>query len=101
MMRYPTRILILMLAIACCTLSCDRIKQKTKSAINKSGETVGKGASEFIGGVSEGIGETFECKLELSGMLTSQGVQIGKFQVAGTQDSTKNLLVVYFVFNKD
>lgn len=40
------------------TLSCNRIKKKTKETVNKGGETVGKTASGFFEGVPEGVEQT-------------------------------------------
>jgi hypothetical protein len=48
------KILVLLLLVFT-LVSCNQIKSKTKETINESGEIVGKSASEFIEGVSEGI----------------------------------------------
>lgn len=80
--------------------SCNRAKEKAKEAINKTGETVGKGVSEFADGVKEGVTKTFDCKVLLSNDLTSKGVSAGKFSIES--DSTNdNKLVVYLIFDKD
>ena len=46
--------------------SCDWVKDKTKKTINKSGEVVGKTATEFVGGVAEGIDKSLQCEIILS-----------------------------------
>ena len=54
------RISIILALLALFTLSCDRLKQKTKETINKGGETVGKTATEFLEGVTEGVEKTLD-----------------------------------------
>ncbi|MES2767215.1 MAG: hypothetical protein V4642_15170 [Bacteroidota bacterium] len=80
--------------------SCDEVKQKTKSAINKTGETVAKGTSEFVNGVSKGIDETYESKVEISQDLKSKGLDIGKFKITDRSDSAQTLSA-YLITNKD
>lgn len=93
-------LLILFLSI-CFFISCDRIKQKSKDAIHKTGETVGKGTSEFLDGVSKGVDQTFNCTIELSKLLGGKGLQFGKFKIENGKDETDNLLSVYLIFNND
>jgi hypothetical protein len=82
--------------------ACHTVEDKTKKVINKSGEVIGRGASEFAKGISEGVDKTMECKLTMSDALIRQGLQTGSFSVE--TDSTglhRNKLVVYFIFEKD
>jgi hypothetical protein len=81
--------------------SCDHIKQKTRDTIHKSGETVGKSSSEFVNGISQGVDQTFECKLDISEALKSRGLKTGKFKIADGTEAKDNLLSVYLVFDKD
>ncbi len=80
--------------------ACDKVKEKTKSAINKTGETVAKGTSEFVNGVSKGIDETYESKVELSEDLKNKGLDIGKFKITDHSDSAQTLSA-YLITNKD
>ena len=90
----------LLLSITVFSFSCNHAKEKAKEAINKTGETVGKGVSEFADGVKEGVTKTFDCKVLLSNELNSKGVSAGKFSIES--DSTNdNKLVVYLIFDKD
>ncbi len=57
------KIFITVSLIASISASCNSVKEKTKEIINRSGETVGKTASEFIEGASEGIDKTLKCKV--------------------------------------
>ncbi|MEM6830921.1 MAG: hypothetical protein AAF551_10440, partial [Bacteroidota bacterium] len=83
-------------------ISCDSIKKKTKETINKSGEAVGKTASEFIEGVSEGIEETLKCEVSLSQALQDQGLKTGKFTVDNdTTGGKENQLTLYLIFEND
>ena len=64
------------------TTSCDWVKSKTKETINKGGETVGKSATEFVVGVSDGVKETLRCDVALSQELTNNGIAMTKHDVA-------------------
>ncbi len=96
------RTFILIFLLSLITLSCNSVKEKTKEIINKSGETVGKAASEFIEGASEGIDQTLKCEITLSEELKKQGLSTGKYSI--TNDSTggkDNQLTLYLIFEKD
>jgi hypothetical protein len=91
--------LILMSLMIC---ACDGLKQKTKESINKGGEVVGKTATEFIEGVTEGVDKTLQCELSLSEDLLEKGLQTGKFSIESDSLGGKNnLLTLYLIFNKD
>ena len=90
------------ITIALFATACNKVKENAKSAINKSGETVGKGATEFFEGVTEGVDRTLDCEIVLSPGLTQKGLGTGKFYI--TNDSTggtNNLLKLYLIFDKD
>lgn len=72
-------------------MDCNR----AKDAVNKTGQVLGKGASEFVNGVGQGIDKTFECKIDLSDSLKLKGLKTGKFAVSDS------ILTVYFAFDKD
>ncbi|MES2704589.1 MAG: hypothetical protein V4649_18255 [Bacteroidota bacterium] len=82
--------------------SCDGIKNKAKQAINKTGEAVGTGSSEFVKGVSKGVEQTLESEITLSDDLKQQGISFGRFTIGkapGTE--SKNMLTVYLIFAHD
>ena len=89
------------LALAVVLVSCNRAKQTAKDTINKSGEVVGKGSSEFLSGVKEGIDKTFQCELKLSENLSKKGLKTGKFSIGNANAAENNLLTVYLIFDKD
>jgi hypothetical protein len=90
---------ILLLALA---VSCDRVKEKAKETINKGGETVGKTATEFIEGVSEGIDKTLQCDISLSQALQDKGLKTGKFSIENAPNGGRNnLLILYLIFDKE
>lgn len=90
---------IVLIGLVC---SCSRANSTAKEAINKSGEIVGKGASEFIEGINEGVDKTFECELMLSPKLVEEGIQTGKFSINNdSMGGYNNVLSVYLIFNKD
>lgn len=92
--------IVFLLAISLLSFSCNRAKKTAREAINKTGETVGQGVSEFADGVKEGVTKTFGCELKLSKQLTDQGLSTGKFSIE-YDSSTECKVVVYFIFDKD
>lgn len=94
--------LIFSLALIGLICSCSRVKRTTKDVINQSGEVVGKGASEFIEGITEGVDRTLECEIVLSENLIEKGIESGKFTVGNDSiGGHNNVLTIYFIFNKD
>ncbi len=82
--------------------SCDRVKEKTKETLNKSGETIGEGATEFFEGVSEGVDRTLQCEINLSKNLLNQGLSTGKFSIEDSKTrGENNVLVLYLIFEDD
>lgn len=82
--------------------ACDKVQEKTKQTINKGGEAVGKTATEFFEGVSEGVDLTLQCEITLSQELKDAGLETGKFQIKDdSAGGEHNLLVLYIIFNKD
>jgi len=101
-MTIMKQIIKLLTLLALLTISCDRVKKKTKEAINKGGETVGKTATEFFEGVSEGVDKTLQCELTLSKDLIKKGLKTGKFSIENDSEGGKNnLLTLYLIFEKD
>ncbi|CAM3869309.1 MULTISPECIES: hypothetical protein [Flavobacterium] len=83
-------------------MSCNKVKETTKETINKTGETVGKSATEFFDGVSDGVEKTLECEITLSSQLIEKGLKTGKYEVKSNLNNGKdNVLVLYLIFDKD
>lgn len=92
----------LILPISLLLFSCEGTRQDAKAIINKSGEAVGKTASEFAEGVSEGIEKTLERDLTISTDLQKKGVATGKVVIADDNNgNSNNVLSIYVIFNKD
>ena len=93
---------IILISLSICTISCDRVKKKTKETINKGGETVGEAATEFIEGVSEGIDNTLKCELSISEDLSNKGITKGVFSVGDdfNTNGISNVLSIYLIFDK-
>lgn len=85
----------------CFSIACNRVKEKTKETIHKSGETVGKASSEFFGGVGEGIEKTLDIKIEVAENLRNKGLSLGKNYVRDSGENKANLLTLYIIFEKD
>ena len=80
--------------------SCDRVKETAKISINKTGEKVGKGTSEFITGVSSGVDKTFQSQVELSQKLAEKGLHFGKYKLEA-KDGKRNTLAIYLIFDEN
>lgn len=90
------------LAIALLICSCQNMDKKTKDTINKTGEVVGKSATEFIQGVTEGVDKTLKCDISLSQELKDKGLEMGKYEITSDSSGGKNnVLVLYIIFSKD
>lgn len=81
--------------------SCHNAKEKTKAVINKTGETVGEGASEFVKGVAKGVQQTLDCSVVLDKSLLDKGVSFGKFKIGDDGDARNSKLTIYLVFDKN
>jgi hypothetical protein len=81
--------------------SCNRAKEKAKETANYAGTVIGRGSSEFVEGVAEGVSHSFECSLELSKMLQSKGLKAGKFKITTDSSGQENVVSVYLIFDKD
>ncbi len=93
---------VLLTAMTIALGACSRVKEKTKSTINKGGETIGKSATEFIEGVSEGVDKTLECTISLSKELQNVGLQTGTFTLhSDAATGNKNKLTLYLIFKND
>ena len=81
--------------------SCNRIKKKAKDTINKSGEKVGEGATEFFEGMGKGIDKALSLKIILSESLKSKGISAGKNYISSVGEGSNNQLTIYFIFEND
>jgi hypothetical protein len=81
--------------------ACEKVKEKTKSTINEGGEVVGKTATEFIEGVSEGVDKTLQCEIVLSKELVNKGLKTGQFSINNEEGGNNNILVLYIIFDRD
>jgi hypothetical protein len=93
--------LILVVASLSLTAACSETKEKAKETINASGELVGKTVGEFSKGVSTGVDETFEIKINAAPELTQEGVSLGKIELKSIDGGHDNLVNTYLIFSKD
>lgn len=97
-MKKITAIFVFAVALA----SCDAVNEKTKKTINEGGEVVGKTATEFIEGISEGVDKTLQCQISLTQTLIDNGLETGTFSIESDSTGGKNnMLVLYIIFNQD
>ena len=93
--------IISILTVLLLLVSCGKVKEKAKETINKGGEAVGKTATEFFEGVSEGVDKTLQCELSLSQSLIDKGLKTGKFAIENAEGGRNNQLTIYLIFEKD
>ncbi|OAQ38087.1 hypothetical protein A5893_14885 [Pedobacter psychrophilus] len=79
--------------------SCDWAKDKTKKAVNKTGEIVGKTGSEFGEGIYKGVKKTFDNDVKISDQLKEKGLELGEVLINSSNSTTDNILTAYFIFN--
>ena len=82
-------------------VSCNRIANKTKESINKSGEVVGETATEFFEGITEGVDKTLECEILLSEQLKNKGLKTGAYNIDAQLINNNNKLTLYLIFNQN
>lgn len=80
-------------------VACDTTKDKAKTAVNKTGEALGTGVTEFAKGLNEGLNNANEIHVELSDTLKKYGITMGKFKVEDS--SANNSLSIYLIFEQD
>jgi len=82
--------------------SCDKMKNKAKDTINKSGEVVGSSATEFVKGVSKGVDKSLKCSLVFSDSLKVKGLDAGDFSITNSgRGEGNNRLLIYLIFEKE
>ena len=84
-----------------CCFSCGKVKETTKNAIKEGGKIVGESVGEFSKGVSEGVEETFQIKINADENLKSKGISFGKITLGSIDGGSDNMLNVYLIFDKD
>jgi len=73
----------------------------TKKNISKAGDVAGQAVGEFVSGVSSGVQKVFDMTITLPKDLENKGIKFGKISVKSAPEGTDNLLIVYFIFEKD
>jgi hypothetical protein len=88
-----------MLSVA--LVSCSKVKDKVHETVNKGGQVVGEGASEFASGVRRGVQNVFDIKVELSKPLQDKGLTLGRTTVESDSAATDNVLSAHISFKQD
>ena len=94
-------LLVVLVLTSVILISCNWAKEKTKNAITKTGEAVGKTGSEFGSAVYNGVKKTFDNKIQISEELTKAGLEIGEVLINSTDTTANNVLTIYTIFNKN
>ena len=95
------RKLLLIFTVVFYFFSCSETKEKAKETINAGGEIVGKTVGEFSKGVSTGVDETFEIKIDAAQEVAQEGVSLGKIELKSINGGHDNLVNTYLIFSKD
>jgi hypothetical protein len=95
------RKLLLIFTVVFYFFSCSETKEKAKETINAGGEIVGKTVGEFSKGVSAGVDETFEIKIDAAQEVAQEGVSLGKIELKSINGGHDNLVNTYLIFSKD
>ncbi|MBC7554797.1 MAG: hypothetical protein H7257_12555 [Taibaiella sp.] len=93
--------LLIILLASLLSGGCKCVTNTAKKAINKTGEVVGEGSSEFVKGVAKGVENTLECSVTVSDELKLKGVSFGRFFISKDSGSKDNKLTVYLIFGKE
>jgi hypothetical protein len=81
--------------------SCNWVKDKTKTTVNRAGEIVAKTGSEFGNGVYKGVKKTFQNNIQLSEELKNKGLEFGEVSINSTDTTSDNVLTTYIIFKND
>lgn len=93
--------IFLLTAISIISLSaCNYAKDKTKEAINKTGEITSIAASEFADGLEKGVKKSYKNKIEI-GKNLSDKIKTGKVIINSSANATDNILSVYIIYEAD
>ncbi len=95
------RKIFFLLSLGLTFFACSETKEKAKETINAGGEMVGKTVGEFSKGVSTGVDETFEIKIDAAKELSEEGLSLGKIELKSINGGTDNLVNAYLIFGKD
>jgi hypothetical protein len=95
------RLLVVFFSAIVLTYACSETKEKAKETINAGGEIVGKTVGEFSKGVSTGVDETFEIKIDAAPELAQEGISLGKIELKSINGGHDNLVNTYLIFSKD
>lgn len=94
-------VLLVSMFISCVSCNSETVQEKAKNTINNTGRSIGRGTSQFIKGVKEGVDKTIQCTVEVSPALKSEGVSFGKFFISQSKGSIDNILTIYLILDHD
>lgn len=93
--------MISLLCLVMVSSACNRVKSSAKDTINKGGELVGKTATEFAEGITEGVDRALDCDIILSQELQEMGLKTGTFAIENNKKGgSDNVLSLYTIFNQ-
>lgn len=106
------RIICSVLVVLAVLTSCDRVKKKVEQKIdqkadkvnhvlNRAGEVVGHGSSEFVEGVSKGVGEKYKCSFRFEDKDKFSEVEFGRYMIENGSQASNNVLSLYMIFNEN
>ena len=82
--------------------ACKSAGDSAKNVLNKTGEVIGEGSSEFAKGLKKGVDNTFDSEVVMADALKQKGVSYGKYSLEhDSSAANKNKLIIYLIFDKD
>ena len=95
------RITIVICFATIALFSCDRVKNSTKNAIDKTAESAGKVGSDIVTNIGTGVEKSIQSTAQLSDALQQAGVKTGKLYYNQNKIGNENILSMYLIFEKD
>src|SRR6266498_1085686 len=92
---------LLICGVLCLLIMSGCSSDHTKKNIEKAGDVAGQAEGEFVSGVSSGVQKVFDVTIALPKDIENKGLKFGKISVKNGSEGVDNLLIVYFIFEKD
>lgn len=81
--------------------ACNRVKEGTKNAIDKSAETAGKIGTDIVDKVGEGVKKSLQSTIVLSEKLKQDGLLATKINFISEKEANDNGISIYLIFDKN
>ncbi|MBX3240899.1 MAG: hypothetical protein KIT80_15450 [Chitinophagaceae bacterium] len=97
MKQHTGYLLSFLIVITLC--GCSRCS--LNETINKGSKKAGEAVGNAVQGMSSGIEDAFNTKVEISDDLQKAGLKTGQILLGNAEGGTDNMLSIYFIFEND